>query len=134
MRDGGKVRNETVANLSELPNPVIDLIWRALAGETFVPASEALVTESSLPTGHVRAVVATMKHLGIADLLLMRGCRERDLVLGMIVTARSQGPKGRGRAGVPQTRGSGLVPWPGALSLQGHGAPIVLSLPLLPVR
>jgi len=84
VRDGDKVRNETVANLSDLPNPVIDLIRRALAGEIFVPASEALVTESSLPTGHVRAVLATMKHLGIADLLATRGCRERDLVLGMI--------------------------------------------------
>jgi transposase len=85
VRVGDKVRNETVANLSDLPNPVIDLIRRALAGETFVPVSEALITESSLPTGHVRAVLATMKQLGIADLLSTRGCRERDLVLGMIV-------------------------------------------------
>ena len=84
VREGDKVRNETVANLSDLPNPVIELIRRALTGETFVPTSEALVTEGSLPTGHVRAVLATMKHLGIADLLSTRGCRERDLVLGMI--------------------------------------------------
>jgi len=83
-REGGKVKNRTLANLSRLPPEMVETLKRVFAGEKMVPASEALVTESSLPTGHVRAVLGTMKHLGMADLLSTRGCRERDLVLGMI--------------------------------------------------
>ena len=37
-REGGKVRNETVANLSKLPPETIELIRASLAGERFVPA------------------------------------------------------------------------------------------------
>jgi hypothetical protein len=38
-REDGKVRNETVANLSRLPAETIELIRRSLAGERFIPAS-----------------------------------------------------------------------------------------------
>ena len=38
-RDGGKVKNETVANLSALPDHVIDLIDAGLKGQQLVPAS-----------------------------------------------------------------------------------------------
>jgi len=83
-REGGKVKNRTLANLSHLAPDVIDTIKRALAGQKMVPAGEAVQTERSLPAGHVRAVLGTMKNLGIAELLSSRGCRERDLVMGMI--------------------------------------------------
>ncbi|MEI6503920.1 MAG: transposase, partial [Armatimonadota bacterium] len=79
-----KVRNEMVANLSHLPSDVIDLIKLALSGHRLIPASEAVQTETAMPAGHVRAVLGTMKKLGIADLLSTRGCRERDLLVGMI--------------------------------------------------
>ncbi len=36
-RDGGKVKNETVANLSALPDHVIDLIDAGLKGQQLVP-------------------------------------------------------------------------------------------------
>ena len=39
-RDGGKVKNETVANLSALPDHVIDLIDAGLKGQQLVPAAE----------------------------------------------------------------------------------------------
>ena len=39
-RDGGKVKNETVANLSALPGHVIDLIDAGLKGQQLVPAAE----------------------------------------------------------------------------------------------
>ena len=41
-RDGGKVKNETVANLSALPGHVIDLIDAGLKGQQLVPAAEAV--------------------------------------------------------------------------------------------
>ena len=40
-REDGKVRNETVANLSRLPGETIELIRRSLAGEKFIPAAAA---------------------------------------------------------------------------------------------
>ena len=39
-RDGPHVRNETLGNLSHLPDALIDIIRRALKGETFVPAAQ----------------------------------------------------------------------------------------------
>lgn len=83
-REGDKVRNETVANLSRLPAEVIELIRLALAGHKLVPASDAVQVKRTLPTGHVRAVLGMMKKLGIADLLSSRSSRERDLVMAMI--------------------------------------------------
>lgn len=83
-REGGKVKNRTIANLSCLPPECIEAVRRTLAGETLISASEALVTEGSLPTGHVRAVLGTMRKLGLPDILSSRPSPERDLVLGMI--------------------------------------------------
>ena len=59
-RQDGKVRNETVANLSHLPADLIEMIRASLAGQAFVPAGQttdqaARVTRS-LPHGHVAAV------------------------------------------------------------------------------
>src|SRR4051794_33764912 len=42
IRQGKAVTHETLGNLSHLPDHVIDLIKRALKGETFVPADQAL--------------------------------------------------------------------------------------------
>jgi len=84
VREGQKVRNETVANVSHLPPEVLAVLKMALSGKDLVPVEEAMRTESSLPAGHVRAILGTMKQLGMDRLLSTRRCRERDLVLGMI--------------------------------------------------
>ena len=63
-RDGGKVKNETVANLSALPDHVIDLIDAGLKGQQLVPAAEAVIITRSLPHGHVAAVHAMARTLG----------------------------------------------------------------------
>src|SRR5580700_10301309 len=79
-RDGGKVRNETVANLSALPDHVIDLIDAGLKGRHLVPAAEAFTITRSLPHGHVAAVAAMARRLGLPGLLGPAG-HERDLAL-----------------------------------------------------
>jgi Transposase DDE domain len=83
-REDGKVRNETVANLSHLPAALIELISRSLKGETFVPASAAVTVTRSLPHGDVAAVWAQAKALGLPALLGPAG-RERDLALGLVI-------------------------------------------------
>src|SRR4051794_21337579 len=80
-REGGKVKKETVANLSHLPEAVIELIRRALRGEQFVGFDEAFAIERSLPAGHVAAVLAMARRLELARLLDRSPSRERDLVL-----------------------------------------------------
>ena len=84
-RDGGKVKNETVANLSALPGHVIDLIDAGLKGQQLVPAAEAVTITRSLPHGHVAAVHAMARTLGLPALLGPAG-RQRDLALALIIS------------------------------------------------
>ena len=84
-RDGGKVKNETVANLSALPGHVIDLIDAGLKGQQLVPAASAVTITGSLPHGHAAAVHALAAKLGIPALLGPAG-RHRDLALALIIS------------------------------------------------
>jgi hypothetical protein len=83
-REDGKVKNETVGNISHLPEEVVELVRRALRGEALVGAGEAFVIERSLPAGHVAAAVAMARRLDLARLLDRASSRERDLCLAMI--------------------------------------------------
>ena len=83
-RDGGRVKNETVGNISHLPAETIELVRRSLRGEVFVAASERLHISRSLPHGHVAAVAAMARKLGV-DKLLGPKCEERDLALALVV-------------------------------------------------
>ena len=84
-RQDGKVKKETLANLSHLPPEAIDAIRRVLAGETLVRAEDAFEIERSLPAGHVNAALAMARRLDLAKVLDRSACRERDLCLAMIV-------------------------------------------------
>ena len=84
-RDGGKVKNETVANLSALPGHVIDWIDAGLKGQQLVPAAGAVTITGSLPHGHAAAVHAMAAKLGLPALLGPAG-RHRDLALALIIS------------------------------------------------
>ena len=84
-RQDGKVKKETLANLSHLPPEAIDAIRRVLAGETLVNAEDAFEIERSLPAGHVNAALAMARRLELAKVLDRSACRERDLCLAMIL-------------------------------------------------
>jgi transposase len=85
FREGGKVKKETLANLSHLPDEVIELIRGALAGRRYVDAEAAFAIERSLPAGHVQAALVMARRLELARLLDRTPSRERDLCLAMIV-------------------------------------------------
>ena len=91
-REEGKVKNETLGNLSHLPESLIEIIRRSLQGETYVPLDQALEVISSRPHGHVHAVALAMERLGLASLLGSKASRERELVLAM-VAARVVAPQ-----------------------------------------
>jgi Transposase DDE domain len=86
-RDGGKVRHETLANLSGLPEAVADSIEAALKGTALVPAGQAetVTITRSLPHGHVAAVHAMAVKLGLPK-LLGPACPQRDLALALIIS------------------------------------------------
>jgi len=84
-REDGKVKKETLANLSHLPVEAIDAIRRVLRGESLMNAKDAFEIERSLPAGHVNAALGMAKRLELAKLLDRRASRERDLCMAMIV-------------------------------------------------
>jgi len=83
-REGGKVKNETLGNISHLPPALIEIIRRALKGETFLGAEEAFEITRSLPHGDGVAVYGQARALGLPG-LLGPACRERDLALALII-------------------------------------------------
>jgi transposase len=84
-RQDGKVKNETLANLSHLPPAAIEAVRRTLKGETLVPVGKAFEVVRSPHHGHVDAVLKTMRRLGFERLLASRPSPERDRVVAMVV-------------------------------------------------
>jgi len=84
-RDSGKVRKETLANLSHLPDEAIEALRLVLAGRTVIDAGAGVAVARSLPHGHVAAVAAQARALGLPG-LLGPPCRERDLAYALIIS------------------------------------------------
>ena len=84
-REGGKVKQQTLGNLSALSAEAIALLRASLRGEKHLPEGQALQVVRSRHHGHVAAVGAMCDRLGIAPLLNPHPCAERDLIRAMIV-------------------------------------------------
>jgi hypothetical protein len=85
-REGGKVKNRTLANLSRWPQEKVDALARVLKGlPPKVDLSEAFEITRSLPHGHVAAVLGTLRRLGVEELIDPMPSRKRDLVTAMLV-------------------------------------------------
>jgi Transposase DDE domain len=84
-REGGKVKNETVGNLSHLEEWMIDGLRAMLQGRRLVDLDSEFEILRSLPHGHVAAVLGVLRELDLERLLSRERCRERDLCVAMIV-------------------------------------------------
>jgi transposase len=84
-REGRKTRKRTLANLSDWPQPQIETLRRVLRGETLVSPKDLLTTVHTSPHGHVEAILAMIRQLDLDTLIFSKRCRERDLVVAMIV-------------------------------------------------
>jgi len=84
-RDGKKVRKRTLGNISQLPMDQVAAIRRILKGEKLVAVDEAFEVVGSRLHGHVDAVLRAIKRLGLEGLLASRPCRERNLIVAMVV-------------------------------------------------
>lgn len=83
-RDGQRVRHETLGNLSHLPGDLIDIIRRRLSHGAPLDGGGWEIVRS-LPHGHVVAVLDTLRAIGLETMLASRACRQRDLIVAMIV-------------------------------------------------
>ena len=68
-RQGGKVKNETVGNISHLPDELVELVRAGLRGEPVGVLSDAFAIERSLPAGHVLAALSMARRLELAKRL-----------------------------------------------------------------
>jgi Transposase DDE domain len=86
-RQGGKVKNRTLANLSSWPEAKVEALSRALKGLPPAGLDGMVEIARSLPHGHVAAVLGTIRVLGLEELIGPAGSRQRDLVAAMITAA-----------------------------------------------
>jgi hypothetical protein len=86
-REGKRILKRTLANLTGLPQALIDGLRVLLDGGTVVGRpEEALEIRRALPHGHVSAALATMRRLDLVRLLGRAASRERDLALALIAS------------------------------------------------
>src|SRR5262249_19008643 len=83
-REGGKVKNRTLANLSSWPEAKVEALSRALKGPPPAGLGGAFEGRRSLPHRHVAAVLGTIRELGLEELIGPAGSRARDLVTAMV--------------------------------------------------
>jgi hypothetical protein len=110
-REHGKVKHQTLGNISHLPPDLIETIRQRLRGELPPGATNGFQILRSLPHGHIAAVLATLGHLGLDRIIASRPSAQRSLVLAMIV-ARVIEPRSKlatVRALKPQTATSSLA-------------------------
>ncbi len=79
-REGKRVRKRTLANLTSLPPEAIEAIKRTLRGEKLVSCDQAFAIERSIPHGHVKAVLGTIRKIGLDTIIASRRSRQRDPV------------------------------------------------------
>jgi hypothetical protein len=85
-REGGTVKHRTLASLTSLPPAAVEALDRTLRGEVLVPHDgTGLRIVGSLPHGHVAAVLAMLRALGLERLLERRPSRRRALAVALVV-------------------------------------------------
>ena len=105
FRQKGKVKKRTLANLSHWPRDKVDALSAVLLNQLRLPPEPSKQDAGGSPSkrpsnakdrsafrilrpwphGHVKAVIGTLRKLEIDTIIAARRCRERDLVVGMIV-------------------------------------------------
>lgn len=83
-RENGKVKKQTVANLTSLGEEVVALVRMALRGEQVARVDTLFEAIASPHHGHVEAVRIAMRRLGFAELIASRPSRERDIVIALV--------------------------------------------------
>src|SRR5574339_50398 len=84
-REGPAIRKRTLANLTDWPAAKVEALRRVLRGERLAEPPPVFTVERALPHGHVAALLGTIRRLGLDTVIAAKRCRERDLVLALLV-------------------------------------------------
>jgi len=93
-REGGKVKNRTLANLTKWSEEKVEMFRRLLNDEKLAPMEKIFEIVGSAHHGHVQAVMTAIKRLGFEDVIASTSSRERDLVVSL-VAARILDPESK---------------------------------------
>jgi len=86
-REGNRVKKRTIANLSSLPDDVIDNLKLALkGGKTIENIEDSIEMERSLPHGQIAAVLGTLKKVGLDKILGNDNPQLISIVISLIVS------------------------------------------------
>ena len=96
-REGDRIKKRTLANLSSLPDDVVDNMKMVLKGakvsiESAIPSNFEIIR--SVPHGHVAAILEIISRLGLSKIISSRSSHQKNLVIAMIV-ARIINPKSK---------------------------------------
>lgn len=96
-REGNQIKKRTLANLSSLPDDVVDNMKMVLKGakvsiSSAIPSNFEIIR--SVPHGHVAAILEIISKLGLSKIINSRSSRQKNLVIAMIV-ARIINPKSK---------------------------------------
>ena len=89
FREGGKVKNRTLANLSDWSSERVEALRAVLRGRALAPPApheaSGLEIVRSWPHGHIAAVLGTVRRLDLERLLAPKATPPRALVVAMLV-------------------------------------------------
>ena len=83
-REGNQVKKRTLANLSKLPDDVVDNMKLVLKGakvsiEDAIPSNFEVIR--SLPHGHIAAILGMIKKLGLSQIISEKSSRKKKLIM-----------------------------------------------------
>ncbi len=85
-RAGNKTIKKTLSNLSHWPTKKITIFRKLLKNEPLASPEDIFETEESIPHGHVAAILKVIRRLKLEQLIASKPCRERNLVVAMLVS------------------------------------------------
>ena len=84
-REGKRVKKRTIANISHWPKEKVEILRKLLKNESLMAPQDTFEIIRSLPHGHIEAVLGTIRKIGLEKIIASKRCRQRDLVVAMMV-------------------------------------------------
>jgi len=84
-REGGKVKNRTIANITHWPTEQIEALRLVLKGKRVAQVDKVFEKIASRHHGHVHAALTAVQRLGLDRLIAAKPCRERDIIVGVLI-------------------------------------------------
>ena len=83
--EGGKTLKKTVSNITHLPEDLINAITLYFKeGKSLAPIDEIFAVERTIPHGHVEAILAMVKKIGLEAIIASKPCWQRNYITAMI--------------------------------------------------